>query len=262
MHGDRDDELFELPAAWRAEAIAESVPPEFRPAAASGAPLLPQALEMIRRAVDHSPPGAVLDVGGGLGGLARAIAEVTARTAITVEPAGHSARSAQRLFPRQPVCRGDGARLPFATGSIAAATVVGVLSLIDVPDDLVRELAHAVRAGGGVVVIDLVSSTGVSLPSGPNQFHSIEALERVTSPWFDVVERAVGAPTVGWWSELRDAVEQAVIRRLTTDAAGNDAALQAWMDDRRHLADHIDGDDVVAAALHLRRRPAERDVPR
>ncbi|WP_418771541.1 class I SAM-dependent methyltransferase [Halobacterium yunchengense] len=103
----------------------------------------------------------VLDVGGGTGRAARALARDTAETdgkdVTVVDASGEMLAGARDRG--LPVVRGDAGRLPFADGSVDAVVVVDALHHFPDRDAAVRDAARVLRPGGVLVVRDFDPTT-------------------------------------------------------------------------------------------------------
>jgi SAM-dependent methyltransferase len=244
-------ELFEEPARWRADVIRRlHLAGDELVEAATPSPAFPQLLWFVSRAVGSAPPGPVVDVGAGLGGLAHALRASTGRDAVALEPSAASCDEARRLFPELPTARAAAAALPLAGGSVACAVLCGVVSLLDDADAVFRDVARCVRPDGRVVVLDLVPSTAQDVRAGPNRFRAVETLEsELEAAGFIVEDRAVASVEAGRWGDVADQVNREIIRRYR-----GDAGFGAWLDDHRHVARVLASGRVLMAGVAARRR--------
>lgn len=105
----------------------------------------------------------VLDVGSGLGGPARLLAETRQWTVTGIDLSPGFARIATALSARMGqeeqtgFCAADALYLPFADGTFDAVWTEHVAMNIGARDALYRELARVVRAGGVLAVYDVVA---------------------------------------------------------------------------------------------------------
>jgi SAM-dependent methyltransferase len=247
-------EVFDEPAAWRAAIIDElCLRGERRQAAASPGPGFPQLAGLLVSSLQQAPPGAVVDVGGGLGGLTDRLDRSTARTCVLVEPSAHSIASAVRLFPSIAAVRAPAEQLPVRSGSCAGVVLCGVVSLMTDIEPWLHEAQRVLRPEGVLFVADLWSSSSTSIVRPPNRFWSVEEVsEHASRAGFVRHDVAVCEPTVGSWSDVGRAVAERMHRRH-----GVDAALQRWEEDRRHLDDVVARGEVVAGGVtYVRRSPS------
>lgn len=248
-------EVFDEPAAWRASIIDElCLRGERRQAAASPSPGFPQLAGLLVSALEQAPPGAVVDVGGGLGGLTDRLDRATARRCILVEPSARSITGAVRLFPSIAAVQARAERLPVRSGSCGGVVLCGVVSLARDVGLWLHEASRVLRPGGVLFVADLWSSSATSIDRPPNRFWSIEALsQHACRAGFDRRDVAVCEPTVGWWSAAGRAVAERV-RRRRESSAGGDVTLAHWEEDRRHLDEVVEDGEVVAGGVAFVRR--------
>jgi SAM-dependent methyltransferase len=240
-------ELFDQPARWRAEVIADVIPPPLQAVAASAAPAFPQLMPILQRAASHAPPGVCLDVGAGLGGISVLWSQASRRHVIAVEPGAGSSAGAGQLFADLTVVRASGVALPVRSGSVAAIAMVGVTSLVGDLRTLARECRRVLLDHGCICVIDLVVDGSEPLVVGRNWFRPLERVEGAFGPDVEVVERAVADVSVGSWMRLGERVADVVECRH----AGEEA-LDVWKADQRHLDALMDSDRLLIGATTLR----------
>lgn len=120
------------------------------------------------------PAGAhVLDVGSGLGGPARLLAETRNWRVTGVDLAPEFCRIATALSRRADkavqtaFCAGDALRLPFTSGLFDAVWTEHVAMNIGARDDLYRELGRVVRVGGSLALYDVVAGENTTPLSYP-----------------------------------------------------------------------------------------------
>lgn len=130
--------------------------------------------------MELTPRSVALDVAGGTGLLARAVApQVKAVFVLDLTPAmlaqGRSAADAEGI---RNICflRGEAEHLPFPDTSFDIAMTRFSLHHIPRPQDVVAEMARVTRQTGQVVVIDLVS------PDAPGLARSYNRLEKLRDP--------------------------------------------------------------------------------
>jgi demethylmenaquinone methyltransferase/2-methoxy-6-polyprenyl-1,4-benzoquinol methylase len=101
-----------------------------------------------RRAIEHLPPGTVLDLGSGTGAANPDLGE---RTVIALDPA-------PQMLGLNPVTRrivGKGEALPFADGSLDGVFSAYVFRNLDSIPDALDEIARVLRPGGVAAIVDL-----------------------------------------------------------------------------------------------------------
>lgn len=101
-----------------------------------------------RRAIEHLPPGTVLDLGAGTGA---ATPDLGNRTVVALDPA-------PQMLALNPVKRrivGKGETLPFADGSLDGVFSAYVFRNLDSIPDTLDEIARVLRPGGVAAIVDL-----------------------------------------------------------------------------------------------------------
>lgn len=129
-------------------------------------PGAPEAVELIAAATADGER--LLDVASGKGEAACVLAargrRVVALDAVPRYARAVEAKAATRgVAGRVAAVRGDGRRLPFGDGALDGAYCIGAPSIVGL-EACVAELARVTRAGGAVVVSDIVWRT---TPDGP-----------------------------------------------------------------------------------------------
>jgi ubiquinone/menaquinone biosynthesis C-methylase UbiE len=113
--------------------------------------------------LEHVPPepGAVLDVAGGTGHMARAYAETAAVAVVldlTEEMLATGRREATAMGLRNVVyVRGEAAHMPFADDSFDLVVSRFAVHHFERPAEQIAEMFRVCRAGGRVAIIDLVA---------------------------------------------------------------------------------------------------------
>ena len=101
-----------------------------------------------RSAIDHLPPGRVLDLGAGTGAANREFGE---RRVVALDPA-------PAMLGRNPLGRrvaGYGERLPFADGSFDGVFSAYVFRNLESIPETLREIHRVLRPGGAAAIVDL-----------------------------------------------------------------------------------------------------------
>jgi SAM-dependent methyltransferase len=117
----------------------------------AGEPFFVEYKARVRELLSLGPGKRHLDVGGGVGTDAAAIAEVTGFAAV-VEPRSTHATEARRRGST--VVVGDGIELPFRTAMFDSCIADRVLQHVDSPATFVGEIARVLCPGGRLVVVD------------------------------------------------------------------------------------------------------------
>ncbi|MFB7368612.1 class I SAM-dependent methyltransferase [Streptomyces sp. NPDC056222] len=111
----------------------------------------PTLFEALKDLAGRDPAGArVADVGAGTG-IATALLDAYGARVVAVEPGEGMAAEFRRRNPRIPLVRGDGNRLPLATGSLDLLTYAQSWHWTD-PDRAVPEALRVLRPGGALAV--------------------------------------------------------------------------------------------------------------
>jgi SAM-dependent methyltransferase len=199
--------------------------------------------------MDAAPPGPIVDVGAGLGGLAHALRTRTERDAIALEASAASCDEARRLFPGLPSARATAAALPLASGSVAGVVMSGVASLLDDVGPVLHDAARVLVRDGRIVVLDLVPASTRDVRTGPNRFRAVETLEaELAAAGLTVEERAVASVEAGRWGDVADEVNRRVTRRYRREPG-----FPEWLDDHRHVARVLASGRVLMAGVSARR---------
>lgn len=243
-----DDDLFDRPARWRAEAVADlGLHGEERIAGLVTGAGYPDALVPIVDSFAGSS-GPLCDVGSGLGAAAAWVGQRSSATILAAEPEVHTADLARANFPRLSVVTATAARLPLAAGSCSAVSLLGVVSLVDDLDALIAEATRVLHGGGRVAIADLVAAADetVTVPEAGNVFRPVDVLERTliaAGCAIDEVWTESAQLTTAW-----DATTERVDREIERCHAGS-AAYAAWSEDRQRLGELIAGGTVRLATI-------------
>jgi ubiquinone/menaquinone biosynthesis C-methylase UbiE len=238
--------LFDAPSWWRADAARRlGLTGDELIAAASPGAGFPAALRTLARSLRVGPGRRLVDVGGGLGGASRWLADATGAEVVLVEPAAGSVAAARTLFGDLRAVIAEGDALPLQTASVDAATLLGVTSLVEDLGPLLAEVGRALRPGGRLGVSDLVAADEALLPRPPNTFRTLQALaDELDRGGFTVTEAATGTPTPAEsWRRIELTVTEE-IRRLHHHEPG----FARWAADQAHL-DGLAASGAVATGL-------------
>jgi ubiquinone/menaquinone biosynthesis C-methylase UbiE len=182
------------------EAVQDQFDPQAKAYLTSPVHALGPDLQAARERAAHSlgPDAAVLDVGSGAGHLSFALAGLAARV-VALDPApGMLAivreAAAARGLPQIETCKAAANALPFPDASFdLVCTRYSAHHWLDVPRAL-REIRRVVRAGGFILVIDLL---GEDEPLVDTHLQSIELLrdtshvrDRSIQEWRDLLLQA------------------------------------------------------------------------
>lgn len=165
------DAEYDIEAAAVTDRIM-SMPANSRVAAACRGSANPAALAWLAEALDIGPDVTVGDFGAGIGGPAAWFARHWRCDVVAVDPAPGSVRGACALF-EVPVVQAAAQHLPFKLDAFDVGLLLGVISVIDEPGAVLREVGRvAARLG----VLDYCSSTSVEVHAGGSTFPTPEAL--------------------------------------------------------------------------------------
>jgi ubiquinone/menaquinone biosynthesis C-methylase UbiE len=116
----------------------------------------------IKRNVTAEPGGAVLDVAGGTGHMARAYADTSAVAVVldlTEAMLATGQRQAQAAGQSNVVfVRGDARRMGFIDGSFDLVVSRFAVHHFERPEEQISEMVRVCRAGGRIAIIDLVAA--------------------------------------------------------------------------------------------------------
>ena len=113
-------------------------------------------VERIARRLGTARGDVVLDVGCGVGGPARRLAELVGCRVVGLDVVREVLRSAaRRPGPRVSYVAGSAAAVPFRSGSIDQAWALGVVAHVVDPEQMAAELRRVLRPGGAVAVTEV-----------------------------------------------------------------------------------------------------------
>ena len=116
----------------------------------------PEMVERIARRLGTARGDVVLDVGCGVGGPARRLAELVGCRVVGLDVVREVLRSAaRRPGPRVSYVAGSAAAVPFRSGSIDQAWALGVVAHVVDPEQMAAELRRVLRPGGAVAVTEV-----------------------------------------------------------------------------------------------------------
>ncbi len=246
-----DVELFDRPTAWRFHAVERlGLSGEDRVAGLAMGAGYPAALAPIREVVSDLD-GYVCDVGSGLGAAATWVGGSGAARMVAIEPEIRAAALARRAFPDLEVVSGSAMAIPLRDGRCAAATLLGLVSLVEDLSAVLAEVSRVVRVGGWVGLTDLVTASGTTtIPSAGNHLRSIEELAAAFGEHGIELHRAVEVSSVadGGWAAVASAVNEEVGRRH----AGT-PAYEAWRSDGEVLGRMMADGELRVMTLVARR---------
>jgi ubiquinone/menaquinone biosynthesis C-methylase UbiE len=110
----------------------------------------PSVLAPLRRALEHAPGRELIDIGGGTGNYALALAGEGWRPIVVDRSAQMLAQAAHKGLE---TTRANAIRLPFADESFDAAMLVSMLHHVDTPADALAEAKRVLRPGGRLAVM-------------------------------------------------------------------------------------------------------------
>jgi len=222
-----DTDVFDRPAAWRVHAVERlGLCGDERTAGLATGAGYPASLEPIRDLI-AGLRGAVCDLGSGLG-AATAWVEAGGHRMLAVEPEPRAVALARDLFPELTVVGAAADALPFAAGSCAGATMLGVVSLLADLSAVLAEVRRVVEPGGRIGLTDVVSvSERTDIPATGNHLRPLDELVAALG------EHGIVIDAVTWTSE-REArwadVAAAVDAEIAARHAGT-PAYEAWRSD-------------------------------
>lgn len=158
-----------------------------------------------------APQEAVLDVGAGIGGPARVLAQRYGARVTALDGSARFCRAGERLCKaagladRVDVVHGDALALPFADASFDVVWTQALAQNIEDKAMMLGELRRVLRPGGRYAMFELVSGPGgqvcFPVPWGDGPHHSF----LVSGPQLRSITEAAGfAPLV--WNQAEDAL--------------------------------------------------------
>jgi SAM-dependent methyltransferase len=231
-------ELFDRPTAWRFHAVERlGLSGEDRMAGLAIGAGYPHALVPIQQRLE-AVRGTICDIGSGLGGAAAWLGARSRGDVVAVEPELRAVGLARTAFPSLRVVAAGAAALPIASGSCAAATLLGVVSLVKEAGAVFDEVARIVEPGGHVGFTDLVSVDGsTTIRSSGNHLRPLpvllDALARRGLRVDDVID-VDGRPDARWASIARAVADEVAARHAGTPT------YEAWREDSDVLGEMVD----------------------
>lgn len=161
----------------------------------------PAALAWLAEECALRPGAGVVDLGSGLAGPAAWLARHYGCGIVALDPSPGATRGARRLFDL-PLVRADATRTPLRADAFDLALVLGVVSVVDDPAEL---LAEAARLAQMVAVLDYCGTRGRPVEAGGSRFLTPAQLSDVVerSGFRDCAAVAVTIPAPRRWSELQ-----------------------------------------------------------
>ena len=115
----------------------------------------PQMVERIARTLGTSPEHLVADVGCGVGGPARRLADLVRCRVIGVDVVRDVVRSAAKRFgPRVAYVAASADRLPLRPGICDEVWALGVVAHVNAVDEMSSEMARVLKVGGRVAITE------------------------------------------------------------------------------------------------------------
>ena len=139
----------------------------------------PAALAWLAESLALHPDSKVADLGSGLGGPASWISARYGCVVVALEPAIRAAAASRALFPLR-VVNASATDVPFRSGAFDAALLLGVVSVVEDAESVLRE---ARRVGGRLGLLDYCSTRSRDVHAGGSCFRTPTNLD-------DVVTRA------------------------------------------------------------------------
>ena len=155
-----------------------------------------ETVEMIAEAVRPTERSRLLDVACGKGEAAATLAGRFACRVVAVDLYDHFIHVAAakawffNLRDLVTIVRGDGKRLPLRTGAFDAAYCIGAPSIVGLEPAL-REMSHATRPGGHVIVSDAVWRAKPDAPLGP-EWRWVATFPQVSAQEYAAAMEAAG----------------------------------------------------------------------
>ena len=165
------DAEYDIEAAAVTDRIM-SMPANSRVAAACRGSANPAALAWLSEALDIGPDVRVGDFGAGIGGPAAWLARHWRCDVVAVDPAPGSVRGARALF-EVPVVQAAAQHLPFRLDAFDVGLLLGVISVVEEPGAVLREVG---RVASRLGVLDYCSSRSVAVHAGGSTFPTPDAL--------------------------------------------------------------------------------------